>query len=150
MLDKKYQKALKEVNDILENTEENLVNQIPKKMIDFIHSNMDNSYKINIKKDTPLNQQNLMQETEEVLSLLYRSYWATEEEKKLLAQKDKKEILEEEKRIEKEQEENNIEKIFERRKNNSNRDVLENQMIVVKEKTIFQRILDRIKRWKFV
>ena len=105
MLDKKYQKALKEVNDILENTEQNLVNQIPRKMIDFIHSNMDNGYKTNIKKDTSLSKQSLMQETEEILSLLYRSYWATEEEKKLLAQKDKKEILEEEKRIEKEQEE---------------------------------------------
>ena len=42
---------------------------------------MDNSYIININPSINLNEQILLPETENILTLIYLSYWATNEEK---------------------------------------------------------------------
>ncbi len=81
MLDKKYQKALKEVDEVLKYTDINLLKKIPNKFINFIHENMDNSYIININPNVNLTEQVLLPETENILTLIYLSYWATNEEK---------------------------------------------------------------------
>lgn len=81
MLDKNYQKALKEVDEVLKYTDSNLLEKIPNKFINFIHENMDNSYIININPSINLNEQILLPETENILTLIYLSYWATNEEK---------------------------------------------------------------------
>lgn len=81
MLDKNYQKALKEVDEVLKYTDSNLLEKIPNKFINFIHENMDNSYIININPNTNLTGQILLPETENILTLIYLSYWATNEEK---------------------------------------------------------------------
>ena len=81
MLDKNYQKALKEVDEVLKYTDSNLLEKIPNKFINFIHENMDNSYIININPNVKLNEQILLPETENILTLIYLSYWATNEEK---------------------------------------------------------------------
>ena len=82
MLDKNYQRALKEVDEVLKYTDSNLVEKIPNKFINFIHENMDNSRIININPNVNLNKQILLPETENILTLIYLSYWATKEEKK--------------------------------------------------------------------
>ena len=82
MLDKNYQRALKEVDEVLKYTDSNLVEKIPNKFINFIHENMDNSHIININPNVNLNKQILLPETENILTLIYLSYWATKEEKK--------------------------------------------------------------------
>ena len=81
MLDKNYQRALKEVDEVLKYTDSNLVEKIPNKFINFIHENMDNSQIININPNVNLNKQILLPETENILTLIYLSYWATKEEK---------------------------------------------------------------------
>lgn len=81
MLDKNYQRALKEVDEVLKYTDSNLVEKIPNKFINFIHENMDNSHIININPNVNLNKQILLPETENILTLIYLSYWATKEEK---------------------------------------------------------------------
>lgn len=82
MLDKNYQRALKEVDEVLKYTDSNLEEKIPNKFINFIHENMDNSHIININPNVNLNKQILLPETENILTLIYLSYWATKEEKK--------------------------------------------------------------------
>ena len=57
MLDKNYQRALKEVDEVLKYTDSNLVEKIPNKFINFIHENMDNSHIININPNVNLNKQ---------------------------------------------------------------------------------------------
>ena len=74
-------KALSEVNIVLENTEEKIKNKIPDKFIKFIQDNMDTNHKIELQKNKPLIEQNIMEETKEILSLIYRDYICTKEEK---------------------------------------------------------------------
>lgn len=88
MTNNTYPNALKEVSDILENTDEELLNRLPENFIEFIHENMNKSYKSNIDFNVDIDKQNLLYETSAILSLIYRSYWATDEEKKYLAEKD--------------------------------------------------------------
>lgn len=88
MINSTYANALKEVSDILENTDDELLNRLPENFIKFIHENMNKSYKSNIDFNVDIDKQTLLYETSAILSLIYRSYWATDEEKKYLAEKD--------------------------------------------------------------
>lgn len=88
MTNNTYPNALKEVSDILENTDEELLNRLPENFIEFIHENMNTNYKSNIDFNVDIDKQNLLYETSAILSLIYRSYWATDKEKKYLAEKD--------------------------------------------------------------
>lgn len=142
MVDKRYQYALKQINDILENTEEELTNQIPKQVKEFIQKNMDKNYESKIQKDKDLDKQELLPETEDILSLFYRNYWATEEEKIEFYKKDEIEWQEEMKK----QEEQNIEKILEKRKNRIQPDNTKRELTVIEEKSLLKKILDKIKR----
>lgn len=97
MVDIMYKNALAEVEEILQNTEEELVTKIPNKIRQFIRENRNQEYTTQIVNDKPLNEQEILPETQELLALIYRSYWATEEEKKEFAQKDSMELEKEEK-----------------------------------------------------
>lgn len=97
MVDILYQNALAEVEAILQNTEEELVTKIPNKIRQFIKENRNQEYTAQIVKDKPLNEQDILPETQALLALIYRSYWATEEEKKEFAKRDSVELEREEK-----------------------------------------------------
>ena len=81
MIDNVYKNSFKEVYDILQNTDKELVHKIPKNFMDFIKNNMDTNYKTNIDPNIEIDKQTLLKETESILSLIYRSYWATNQEK---------------------------------------------------------------------
>lgn len=148
MVDEVYQNAFKEINDILDNTDEELIKRIPIKFIEFIKNNMNKKYITNINTEIKISEQKLLKETESILSLIYRTYWANETEKKEFAEEDFKRILE----IEKKKKENyigkNVDEIFEKRKKVSE-NIQESNLIVVKKegfiKRIFISILEFIK-----
>ncbi|MCI9246336.1 MAG: hypothetical protein HFJ30_04335 [Clostridia bacterium] len=96
MVDIMYQNALAEVEEILQNTEEELVAKIPNKIRQFIKENRNQEYMTNIVNAEPLNRQSILPETQALLALIYRSYWATEEEKKEFADRDSIELKKEE------------------------------------------------------
>ncbi len=81
MKDNIYGKALQEVYVIINNIEPELYNKIPKKLIYFIENNRYKDFKTNISLDIPIDKQELLTETENILSLIYRTYFATPEEK---------------------------------------------------------------------
>lgn len=141
MIDNTYKNAFKEVYDILENTDKELLNKVPKKFIQFLENNMNKDYKSNIKNDIEINKQNLLRETEAIISLIYRSYWATDEEKKEFSVKDRNENLDIEKR--KKQEFKNVEDIFAKRKN-INKVTIDNNLMVIQKENFFKRILNKI------
>ena len=143
MVDENYAKAMTEVNYILENTDEKLVQKIPKKMIEFIKNNINEDYEVIFEEEKQLSNQKLLPETEDILSLIYRSYWATEQEKLELAKKDKEEL-------ERKLEEQDIQKIWEEKRINKqtqkeNIEKEETQLIPEKKKSILRKILEKIK-----
>ena len=136
-----YTNAFTEVYYILQNTDESLLNKIPNKFIQFIQNNMNRDYNIEIKKDFPIDKQPLLKETEAILSLIYRSYWATSDEKLEFANKDKQEFLEGNKN----QNLKDIYEVFENRKNINNITINNNLMVIPKE-NFMKRLLNKIKR----
>ena len=92
MIDNIYKNAFKEVYEILQNTEEELIQKTPSKFIDFLQNNMNKDYPTNINSNVTIDKQSILPETEDILSLIYRSYWATDEEKVDFANRDKQEL----------------------------------------------------------
>ena len=80
------------MEEILQNTQEDLVAKIPNKIRQFIRENKNQEYMTSIVNGKPLNEQDILPETQSLLALIYRSYWATEEEKKEFAKSDIVEI----------------------------------------------------------
>lgn len=91
MLDNRYKSAFKEVSEILKYMDEELVNKIPTKFITFLQENMSKEYDFKINENVALEKQNISREAENILALLYRNYWATEEEKQEFARLDEQE-----------------------------------------------------------
>ena len=143
MIDDIYKKSFKEVYDILKNTDKELLAKIPTKFINFIKNNMDVNYQTNIKTDLQIDKQKLMKETESILSLIYRSYWATDKEKREFASKDQQEFFEIEEKKKAEYIGKDIYQIFEERKN-INQITIDNNLMVVEEKSVFRKFLEKI------
>lgn len=141
MIDSVYKNAFKEVFEILQNTDEELVKKVPRKFIDFLHINMNKNYQTNINFDIEIDKQKLLRETEEILSLIYRSYWATDEEKVELAKSDREELI----RIEEEKKSQykDIEEIFEKRRN-INKVTIDNSLAVIEKESFVRKILNKI------
>lgn len=142
MIDEIYKNSFKEVYDILKNTDQELLNKIPSKFMDFIKDNMNTDYQTNIKTDLEIDKQTLLKETESILSLIYRSYWATDEEKQNFKLKDNEELLKAEEL--KKSQYKDIDEIFQKRKNINNVTLDNNIMVIEKEnfiKKIFNKIL---------
>src|SRR5574344_1906709 len=93
MEDEIYRNSFKEVYDILQNTEQCLLDKIPTKFMNFITENMNKDYKTNINTNLEIDKQPLMKETESILSIIYRCYFASDEEKLNFKLKDNEELL---------------------------------------------------------
>ena len=128
MIDNVYKNSFKEVYEILQNTEDELVKKIPFKFINFLESNMNKEFQTNIDNTVELDKQLILPETENILSLIYRNYWATEEEKANFNNKDKNEYMGQEFKG------NNIYEIFEQRKNRNSVNIDNNLMIFFHKK----------------
>lgn len=147
MIDDIYQNAFKEVSDILENTDIELVDKVSPNFINFIHEHMNDEYETNIKLNVDIDKQPLLKETEAILSLIYRTYWSTAEEKTYFVEKDKHELTDY-----KENEVKNykdISEIFKNRRDICKISANESLMIIPKENFIirlFKKIKNIIKK----
>ena len=147
MVDNVYKNAFKEVYQILQNTENELVAKVPQKFIDFLQNNMNNDYQTNIDYHVEIDKQSLLPETEDVLSLIYRSYWATDKEKIEFSNRDKDELTKIEET--KKSQYKNIDEIFSKRQNLDNV-TLDNSLMVIKKenfiKKLFRKVLQILKK----
>ena len=141
-MDESYKNGLAEVDMILNYADEESLNKIPESLKKFIRENKsDYTAQINPEKD--LKDQNLLYETKVILSVLYRDFWATENEKKYLYQKEKEELM----KLEKiKQEKYNYSNLFQN-KNNRNQINLENTKSLTVKENMLKRILNKIKRF---
>ena len=143
MIDDVYRNSFKEVYVILENTDNELLSKIPAKFMNFIKANMNNEYETKIDLNVDINKQLLLKETEAILSLIYRSYWATNEEKKEIALKDKNEFIEKEKQKKEEFQGKDIYKLFDERRNISEI-TLDNNLMIIKKENFLEKFFKKI------
>ena len=114
MMNQNYRMAATETLDVLAHTEPEAVKKIPKKFMDFLKENALESYKPELDHSKPMYEMDIMEETKGMLGLIYRHWWASEEEKEQIRRTivQKREAQEEEARIK-----YNPDNLFKNRKN---------------------------------
>ena len=134
--------AYKEIYEILKIFPSELVNEIPNDKIDFFYQNMNYDYEYNISKET-FDGQTMLEETKAILTILFRDYWATPEQKEKLVNftKNAQNVIEKENR-----EKYNTDNLFKNRnKNISNIENIEREQALVEYKEPFlKRIINKI------
>ena len=88
----KYHKAFKEVYILINDLSSELYIKIPKNFIKIIKDNMDKNYDVSLEK---LHSEGTMEETDAVMSLVFRDFICPDELSKRLIEYDKKQIEEE-------------------------------------------------------
>ena len=84
-----YRNALSEVNAILINSNQNIINMIPNKFLDFVKNNMNQSYEIQIDLEKGILEQNISNEAKSIVALIYRDYICSSDERKILLEKER-------------------------------------------------------------
>ena len=136
--------AYKEIYEILKIFPSELVNKVPKDKIDFFYKNMDNSYEYNISKET-FDGKTMLEETAAILTILFRDYWASPEqrEKLIVFMQNAKSVIEKEDR-----EKYNPDNIIKKRnqENEIKEKVIQNEVALIEYKeSIFRRFINKIK-----
>lgn len=91
-----YPNAYKEVYVILQEMSKEDRNKIPNSLIEMIENKMNNLYDFKLDPDKTFEEQNLLRETEAILTYIFINYWSTDGQKEEIRQKFRNEILEEE------------------------------------------------------
>ncbi len=128
--------AYSEVYNIINHFEKELYAKIPQSFINAIEKNRDLNYKVNIDYTKTINEQELLRETRVILSLIYRDYLCTDEQRKEIILNDKKELNE--------KYEINFEKIKNKRKKTYDTTEIEDKQLVKIEEKWYKRIFNKI------
>ena len=84
MQDIQYSNALYQVSEVLKYVEEDLKEKIPKQFINYIESNKSKEYNWNVDTTKPLEEQELLQPTKEILTVIYRNYMCDDKQREEL------------------------------------------------------------------
>lgn len=141
-----YPKVFKELREIMNFFPKNEYNKIPKTFISFVEENMDNNYEYIVEHVDDFQNQKMLNETKVLLSIIYKDFIASNEERKQIIKMEKDELLQDEKII---REKYNPDKLFKNRKNAKYfTDEMYSQeiaMIEYKEKNFIHKLFDKIK-----
>lgn len=99
-MENNFHKAYKEILELLKYMPKEDVEKIPKEMIYTFKIKMDAEHKFEIDTKKPLEKQDFMEETKDILANMFRDYWATPKQREKILEKERieKQRLEEEKR----------------------------------------------------
>lgn len=139
----KINKAYSEIYEILQLLDDEFINKLPNKFIEFIEKEKDNEYVANINPNIPLEEQNLLSDTINILAMLKLDYWCTEDEKQELL-----EILNQNEQEYQAEltEKYNPDNIFKNKKvTKINENTEEISLVPIKEKSFILKLLDKIK-----
>lgn len=134
-------KEYNEVVEILNHISKEDLNKIPIDMYNMFKANKDLDYEFIYDTNKTLDEQNVSKEAKTIIAILYRDYWATEQQRE--------KILEKERQDRKEMEQENRDKynpdnIF---KNKTKKiDNVNASDLIETEKSIFGKIINFIKR----
>ena len=143
-----YEMAYVEVLALLRNYLSELeFNKIPKERIDFLEKYKDRNYTFDINKELPIEKQNISEKANAILVILYRDYFADEQQKETL-----KQILELNDRIKEQDKQKDSEKyniLFNNKKINNNIEnstqVEEKRLVVIKRERWYQKLFEFFK-----
>ena len=93
-------KAYVEVLEILQYIPQEDYNKIPSQIIESMKLEMDKEYKYKISNFDNFEEQEMLKETETILAVFFRDYWATEEQRQRILKKEQYDLflIDEEKR----------------------------------------------------
>lgn len=83
MVTNEFAEASAEIIEILKYLSESEIERIPLKLRNFLKEVADKEHIICIEPNTPLEKQDLKEKTKNLLAILYRNYWCTEDEKRV-------------------------------------------------------------------
>lgn len=84
-------KAYKEVLEILKYVPKADFEKIPKDIIENMENKKDTEYQYEVTKFKNFNEQEMLKETEAILAVFYRDYWASKEEKMAIRAREQEE-----------------------------------------------------------
>ena len=136
-----YKQAFVEVLEVLKHTSKSIVEKIPEKFIMFLKDNKDDKYIVDIDFSKPNWEDEVKQETQAILALIYRYYIVSPEKKSELIREKQEEQIRIENEIRKKY---NPDNIF---KNKKEETVVEstNLPVEIKKETFFKKLISFIK-----
>ena len=139
-----FPKAYKEVLEILKYIPIDEYNKIPEDIIQNMKKKQDNQYQYEVTNLENFKEQPMLRETDAILSVLYRDYWATTEERKKIREKEKSEIevLEIEKR-----QKYNPDDLFKKQISLDNRNTAKDLSITEVKESVFNKLKNKIKKF---
>lgn len=140
-MQKNYNKAYKEVVEILKYVPKEDVEKIPIQMLEMFEEKMDKSYEFNYDENKNFEEQELLIETKAIFANIFRDYWATLEQKERIIAKQNHDRKKEE---EQKKEKYNTDNMF-KKENDEQATKVENSIIVYKE-PLFRRMINKIKK----
>lgn len=81
MVSVEYSEAIVEVLEILQYSDSEIIEKIPKKLIEFWQRNKSTTYKPNIDHEKTINEMKLKKKTKSIITMIYLNYLCNEEEK---------------------------------------------------------------------
>lgn len=91
--------AVAEVIEILNHSESEITNKIPKKFMEFLHSNSDNEFKVNIDFNNEHWDDTIKQDTKAILALIYRDYIVSKDDRYKLLKEEQERLNKEEQEL---------------------------------------------------
>ena len=148
MREYEYSQAAVEVLDILNHTDIEDVQKIPKSFIEFLTNIASKNYELHLNHDYSMNALNVKNETKKLLGFIYITWWCDNEEER---EKYKKQIQEEniKEQIAKTNYSVDINDIFKNRQENQkevikNQEVLQTGIVQYKKESVIKRIVNKI------
>ena len=151
MVTKEFAEASAEINEILKYLPDEELKKIPSKLREFFREVASKDYVTNINPDLPLDAQEIKEKTKDIVALIYRNYWCSEEERKELDQK----LIENDKKFEEKlREKYNPDDIFKNNVTTTKKEEpevkeekIEQSLVVQETEKWYQRFLNMIKKW---
>lgn len=132
-------KVYSQVSYIINNMSEELKRKIPKDLINVIEKNKDNDYEIEVED---IEELDLLEDTQKVLSVIYTDYIASDEEKLIIKNKEKIINLKREEEKKKKYDVNVLKKQSEEQRVKLNK---QSEIIVIKKEKWYITVLKKIK-----
>lgn len=138
-------KSLGEVYFVIQNSDSNIIKKIPDNFLDFIKNNM-NKYNIKINIQDSNWKNNISEDAKAILSLIYRDYLISSEERKKLLHEEENKRIEAEQILREKYNPNNLFKNKNNAKITNSRIQKEDVFITkYKEKKFWQKFWDKIR-----